>query len=246
MNDFLPQHLDHEELLTLTPEERVTIRVALQARVALSLTSEEKRDIRRTLQKLVYADAPRSFFSLLLQSPLRLAGVAFAVLLLVGASGGGIVFAAEQALPGEILYAVKLHVNETLHAGLQFTAEEKARWAVRRLERRMEELKRLEARGEVGAAVDVAVAEKIEAAAREAEIKVESLPAAAAERAALRTAARMAIERDEDEEEEVNEVTESDVRRASRVVRVLKALRERAERFEEPAKILPVTPALEL
>lgn len=224
---------NQEDLLSLTNEERVACKMALQAKVEMSLTAEEKTDIRRALQHAVYADPGPARLWNWFGLPVRLPAMAFAVLLLLGASGGGLVYAAEKALPGDALYGVKIHVNEVLGASFNNdTPEERAQWAVRRLERRMEELRRLEARG--SADVDVVIGDYIEAAAHDVEIEVEALPAAAAERAALRTAVRSAIGTDDDS-----------LRRASRINRVLKALGERSEQFDvpHPAVLKPVPPS---
>lgn len=59
-----------------------------------------------------------------------------AVLIVVG---GGTAAAAEGALPGDILYPVKVHVNEEMRATLATTPKAKADWQVSRAERRLEE-----------------------------------------------------------------------------------------------------------
>ncbi len=212
---------EHE--LSLSADERAAGRMALRATMTLSLTSGEKTDIRRALQRAVYADpAPFSLWEFL-RSPVRLQAVALAALLLVAASGGGLVYAAENALPGDPLYGMKLHVNEAFRARLNATPEARAQWAVERLQRRMRELHRLEERGTAEADIDVAIGGHIEEAAYEIEVEVEALPAAAAERAAMRTAVRAAIGTDD-----------GSLRRASRINRVLKALHDRAEQFDAP------------
>ena len=53
--------------------------------------------------------------------------------------GGGTAAAAEGALPGDILYPVKVHVNEEMRATLATTPKAKADWQVSRAERRLEE-----------------------------------------------------------------------------------------------------------
>lgn len=53
--------------------------------------------------------------------------------------GGGTSFAAERAKPGDILYPVKVHVNEEVRAAVSFSEEGKALWETRRAERRLEE-----------------------------------------------------------------------------------------------------------
>src|SRR3989344_1918947 len=53
--------------------------------------------------------------------------------------GGGTAAAAEGALPGDILYPVKVHVNEEMRATLTVSPKAKADWQVVRAERRLEE-----------------------------------------------------------------------------------------------------------
>ena len=69
-----------------------------------------------------------------------------AVLVIVG---GGTAAAAEGALPGDILYPIKVHVNEEMRATLATTPKAKADWAVGRAERRLEEAATLALSGEL-------------------------------------------------------------------------------------------------
>ena len=69
-----------------------------------------------------------------------------AVLVVVG---GGTAAAAEGALPGDILYPIKVHVNEEMRATLATTPKAKADWAVDRAERRLEEAATLALSGEL-------------------------------------------------------------------------------------------------
>lgn len=236
MNDPISDYLAENESPSLMPDERAAGRFALQARMALSLTVEEKIDIRRALQRVVYADpAPVSFWAAL-RLPLRLPAMGVAVMLVLCASGGGFVtFAAEKALPGDALYGVKIHVNEAIRGQFQFSAEARSSWAIARLERRIDELRRLEARGAAEAEIDVAMGPHIERAAAGVEAEFNALPAAAAERAAMRTAVNAAIGDDQDS-----------LRRASRINRVLKALKDRAEGFDAPADAVPAVLPVDL
>lgn len=231
MDDPTTEYFAQSDSPSLTPYERAACRLALQARMALALTAEEKTDVRRVLQHAVYADpAPVRGWSLF-SLPVRLPAMAFAVLLLLGASGGGL-YAAEYALPGDALYGVKIHVNEAIRAKFQTSPEDRARWAVVRFERRMDEVRRLKARGSADEEIDVALGGHIETVAGEVEAEVLALPAAAAERAAMRTAVNAAIGTDQDS-----------LRRASKINRVLKALKERADRFDAPSEGTIVAPA---
>lgn len=57
--------------------------------------------------------------------------------------GGSASFAAENTVPGEVLYPVKVHVNETVRGTFAVTPKAKAEWEVRLVERRLEEVEEL-------------------------------------------------------------------------------------------------------
>lgn len=57
--------------------------------------------------------------------------------------GGSLSFAAENTVPGDILYPIKTHVNETVRGAVAGTPKAKAEWEVRLAERRLEEVEKL-------------------------------------------------------------------------------------------------------
>jgi hypothetical protein len=64
----------------------------------------------------------------------------FATLVIIG---GNISYAAEQSLPGDLLYPVKLRVNEKVGDALQFTSEAKVSWATVKVQKRLQEAQTL-------------------------------------------------------------------------------------------------------
>lgn len=69
-----------------------------------------------------------------------------ALLLIFALVGGGATtFAAEGALPGDVLYPVKVNVNETVRGWAAITDDARSSWEVRRAERRLEEAEELAA-----------------------------------------------------------------------------------------------------
>lgn len=70
----------------------------------------------------------------------RPAFFSFTILSLIG---GGTSFAAEGSLPGDLLYLVKVHVNEEVRAVLALSPAAKTDWEVTRAERRLEEAAQL-------------------------------------------------------------------------------------------------------
>ncbi|OGM97677.1 MAG: hypothetical protein A2735_03705 [Candidatus Yanofskybacteria bacterium RIFCSPHIGHO2_01_FULL_41_21] len=65
--------------------------------------------------------------------------------------GGGTSFAAESALTGDVLYPVKVSVNEEVRGWFAVSSEAQAKWDARRVERRLEEAEKLAAEGRLNA-----------------------------------------------------------------------------------------------
>ncbi|MBU0750021.1 hypothetical protein KKH15_00700, partial [Patescibacteria group bacterium] len=68
---------------------------------------------------------------------------ALAVVLLLGVSGTGVAFAAEKALPGTPLYAVKTQINEPVSVALTFDTQDRADLKVALVEKRLKEFAQL-------------------------------------------------------------------------------------------------------
>ena len=92
---------------------------------------------------------------------------AFATVLVL-AVGGGTAAAAESALPGDILYPVKVNVTEEVRATLATTAKAKATWALNRAERRLEEAATLALVGKLDDKTRAAIDTNIDAHVRSA------------------------------------------------------------------------------
>lgn len=68
-------------------------------------------------------------------------------LLLALSMGVGTTYASESALPGDVLYPVKIYVTEEIRGIVAITPEESAQWEVERAKRRLDEASKLVARG---------------------------------------------------------------------------------------------------
>jgi hypothetical protein len=99
-------------------------------------------------------------------------GIIIAVVLAGGAS-----FAAENSLPGDILYPVKIHVNEEVRAVVALDAEAKIRAAERRALLRLEEAEKLEAKGKLDAEVTAEIAARFKEHAEALSAKLEKVHA---------------------------------------------------------------------
>src|SRR3989344_949142 len=72
-------------------------------------------------------------------------------------AGGGVSLASENSLPGDLLYPVKVYVNEEVRAAFSASAESKAGWEARRAERRLEEAERLAVQGKLDEPTEASV-----------------------------------------------------------------------------------------
>jgi len=115
----------------------------------ISLEPREKAVVRHWLEHLARPVANslvttthfQSIFSRFKPVPI------LASIMLMSILSGGISFAAENSLPGDLLYPVKVQVNENVVGLFSFTEDSKANWEARRVERRLEEAVGLAFRG---------------------------------------------------------------------------------------------------
>ncbi len=74
--------------------------------------------------------------------------------LLILLSGTGTAFAAENTIPGDALYGVKVNVNETVRGALALSPEAKSNWEAQIAERRLDEASKLAAQGKLTAELE--------------------------------------------------------------------------------------------
>ncbi|HZX50233.1 MAG TPA: DUF5667 domain-containing protein [Candidatus Paceibacterota bacterium] len=111
---------------------------------------------RRQVQRSIISDLQR--FLQLLYKPMAVA----LVLLITVAVSGGASLAAENALPGDILYPVKTEVNEGVRSFLSFSAETRTNWKVEQVERRLQEAEELAAKGKFSGKASAELDAKVE------------------------------------------------------------------------------------
>jgi len=141
------------------------------------------------------------------------------VMLLVVMLGGGISMAANDALPGDFLYPVKVSVNEKMETWIALSAEADAKVEAKHAEERLEEAEELAVRGEIKAEVKEEVKANFKKKAARARALAEELKA----EGKLETSARLnsefesvlvaherilsdISESDDDDQEEINEI----------------------------------------
>lgn len=145
MDDMLRQLERCGSAVGLSADERAVMRARLSE---LTRTMPVRNSDGTRCDRVKEAPrAARGWFRAPIRSlrAMPVAGIALAVVL----SGGGVAFAAEQALPGDALYPVKVGVNEEVRAVLAMSDEAKAEWEAERATRRLDEAARLSARGEL-------------------------------------------------------------------------------------------------
>lgn len=105
----------------------------------ITMTSEEKMAIRNRLVSKIGKSAPtRSpYLSAFFFMERHVLGTAFAVVLFLS---GTVSAFAERALPGELLYNLKIGVNEEVLGWFRISPLAKAEWSVELAERRLEEI----------------------------------------------------------------------------------------------------------
>lgn len=88
---------------------------------------------------------------------------------------GGVSFAAERALPGDVLYPVKVNVNEEVRGLIALNQEGKAEWESKRAERRLEEAEKLAISGELKAEIIAKLEDNFEEHADKVEERIAKL-----------------------------------------------------------------------
>ncbi|MEK9159382.1 MAG: DUF5667 domain-containing protein [Patescibacteria group bacterium] len=81
-------------------------------------------------------------------------------------SASGLSYAAESTVPGDLLYPVKIHVNEQVQGFFYFDAKSKAQWELDRIERRLEEVETLKNAGKLDIKIKTEVKQELDVNAK--------------------------------------------------------------------------------
>lgn len=129
----------------------------------IKLEANEKTDLRCFLSVRIASDSrhiyQRSFLYFNLFNRRNMFAGILAIILLI--TGGGTSFAAEGSVPGDILYQIKIEVNEKVLSALTFNEEKKADWSTRQAERRLEEANKLAEGGKLNSKNNTFLADKL-------------------------------------------------------------------------------------
>ena len=151
MNNFFERLKKEADEIRLTAREREMMRLSLERAIH---GRSVKSPVRMIPSPYFFFVLPRQFV---------------AVLVLVLVVGGGTAYAAESAVPGDLLYSVKVNVNEPVRATLAVSPEGRASWHREAAERRMKEAQILAARGTLTAEIKDELEENFDTHATEVE-----------------------------------------------------------------------------
>ena len=136
MNENFEKHFESIKNERLTDSERILMRNDLQLFV-----SEHTPRVPLSIRFWDYMSNTLSRFDS--RSPrTQFVPAALALVLIVGV---GTSYAAENALPGDVLYPVKIYVNENVQGSLAVSQASKAQWNTQLMTRRLEEAETLTA-----------------------------------------------------------------------------------------------------
>ncbi len=234
MDEFFSQMKKEVEKTRLTSEEREVMRRALEG--AFASGSPVKSPMRVT-------PSPFLFISSKLFSPL-------AFVLVLAVIGGGTAYAAEGALPGNMLYPIKVHVNEKIAVALAASSEAKAQAHAKFAERRMREAEALVERSALTHEAKTELEERLETHAAEVDAAIELVqredPVVAAEITARLESAfsahgalieRLGEEADEESKEESRRLASAFKERGKRAASASRTFAVKAERSAEGIEV---------
>lgn len=162
MDDFFKKLHSVMKSVNLSSDRKEAMRsrlmIVMHAQKAVREAEKTRQHIRRSLFG--------SYFKLM---PIT------SIIALVVLVGGGTSFAAEGTLPGDLLYPVKVTVNEEVRAALSLSAESKADWEAERAVRRLEEATQLAVSGNVNADVQADLESRFEAHVEKAEAHIQTV-----------------------------------------------------------------------
>src|SRR3989344_3388327 len=137
----------------------------------IRLNPSEKEKMRDFVISYARKNTKRQTFSIF--SVLRSVPAILSFAIIFG--GIGISFAAERALPGDILYPVKVKVNEEARGLLAFSDEKKVKWLMAVAERRIEETETLVKENRLDSATKEKIEKNFEEKTKKIEEKLKSI-----------------------------------------------------------------------
>lgn len=100
-----------------------------------------------------------------------------AIIAIIIVTGGGVAYAAEGALPGDLLYPIKIHINENVRTVIVVSPEAKIEWEVSRTERRLQEAEQLATQGRLDADTSSKISINLKSQSKKISKKIKALEA---------------------------------------------------------------------
>ncbi len=117
----------------------------------VSLTPSERATIKMAILEAVHAKNSHRSFGLWLLTFKGITSIVVSVFIVTAVGSVSASYAAESAVPGDLLYPVKIHVNESIRKRLATSPEAAASWEAEKAERRLKEAEALVARSKLNA-----------------------------------------------------------------------------------------------
>jgi hypothetical protein len=164
MEDNLNDIFDPIKDASLTESERISMRNNV-------VSFMEAHPVRQPLAIRIRETAI-TYIQYFNSGAMRPVSFAFALVLVVGV---GTSYAAEGALPGDPLYAVKVHFTEKVQGAFAISTTEKVEWNAELLERRLTEAETLAAEGKLTSDASAEIGERITVTAKDFNTHAEAL-----------------------------------------------------------------------
>lgn len=147
-----------------------------KAGAELTLTSQERARMREAVRSymLMKPRAVRAESERAVSSWFFMPRYALTLALALVVSSAGISYAAEGALPGDVLYPIKVGFNEPLAGALSLSSEARVAWATRVAEERIQEAAVLLMRGALPPEVETAIRDSFEAHIQKALVAIDA------------------------------------------------------------------------
>jgi hypothetical protein len=142
-------HIDPKTKEYLDELKQVRLSDSARTRIEQNLIEYARfHTVREVEDNRFIGQVPQRTALLTLFKPKSMTALIIAIALV---AGGGTSFAAEKAVPGDILYSIKTGVNENIRSAFAFSHEAEAKLQARLAQERLEEAETLAARGSLDA-----------------------------------------------------------------------------------------------
>lgn len=181
MKRFSEQFNKKSQSVKLSAAEKTELRERLVSYMEYHPLPAELKSVKK---KSAFATSP------IFTETYRTVSIPFALLFKSSAVAAALVlvvvpFMAEQSVPGDTLYAVKVQFNEELRSTLIFNSYEKVEWETQRVNRRIAEARLLASEGRLTDEVEAEVAQAVRTHTQNAQKEIDILRAEDAEEATI-------------------------------------------------------------